>query len=321
MLKIIGDTKIDFMGMRKPAFFLSLALLVAGLVSLAAHGGPRYSIDFEGGRLIEFAFSGGDISAREVRDALGTIGIQTAEVQHYEPGANTGAHPGVLLRIKESEDTTTESPTPAIIAALSEAHPGLTFDIRREESVGPKIGSELRGRAVQAILYALGAILLYVGIRYEFTFALAAVVALFHDVLITVGIFSLLDIEISLPIVAALLTIAGYSINDTIVVFDRIRERRKTEQRRPLRDIMNRSVNQMLSRTIITSVTTLVTALSLFIFGGSVIHDFSFAIVVGVIIGTYSSVFVASTLVFTMLSRRAAGGKKTARKKTAAATS
>lgn len=314
MLKIIGDTKIDFMARRRIGYIFSGILLLVGLISLIAHGGPRYSIDFAGGRLIEYGFPADDLSAGDVRAALSSIGFDDVEVVHFDAGGNTGEMSGVTLRIKEERLDETgspdaASPSPAIIAAIQAAHPGVSLELRREESVGPKIGSELRGRAIQAILYALGAILIYVGFRYELTFALGAVAALFHDVLAVLGLFSLLNIEVSLPIVAALLTIAGYSINDTIVLFDRVRERRKLEQRRTLIDVVNRSINQVLSRTVVTSVTTLFTAGSLWLFGGPVIHDFALAIVLGVIIGTYSSIFVATSIAYELLERRAKRGR------------
>jgi len=324
MFKIIGDTRIDFMSRRRVGYIISAVVLLAGIISLIAHGGPRYSIDFAGGRLIEYGFPADDISAGDVREALSSIGLNDVEVVHFDAGGNTGGMSGVTLRIKEEHLDETGapdavSPSPAIIEAIQASHPGVSLELRREESVGPKIGSELRGRAIQAILYALGAILIYVGFRYELTFALGAVAALFHDVIIVLGLFSLLNIEVSLPIVAALLTIAGYSINDTIVLFDRVRERRKLEQRRTLIDVVNRSINQVLSRTIVTSVTTLFTAGSLWLFGGPVIHDFALAIVLGVIVGTYSSIFVATSIAYELLERRAKRGRAP-RKTSAAAT-
>lgn len=315
MFRIIRETNIDFMGARKVALIISLALIVAGLVSLLAHGGPRYSVDFSGGRLVDLGFGSSDVVAADVRASLARIGLPDVEVQHYGADNLSEEGNGVILRFKDDQTLATTSgdaasPSAAIIEALEADNPGLSVDLRREESVGPKIGSELRGRAVQAILYALALILVYVGIRFEFIFALGAVVALFHDVFITLGLFSILNIEVSLPVVAALLTIAGYSINDTIVVFDRIRERRKGDQRRRIKEVINKSINQMLARTIIMSVTTLFSALALYLFGGAVIHDFALAIVIGVVIGTYSSIFVATALVYEILSARESAGKK-----------
>ncbi len=314
MFKIIGETHIDFMAARKAAFVLTLILIVAGIASLILHGGPRYSIDFAGGRLVELAFSQ-PVEAEDVRSALSDVGISDVEVQHFEAGAGSGSGDlGVILRFKEdvlaSAGGEDGSPTGRIIRALKAQESGLEIDVRREESVGPKIGSELRSRAIKAIIIALAAILIYVGIRYEFVFALGAVAALFHDVFITLGIFSILNIEISLPIVAAFLTIAGYSINDTIVVFDRIRERRRSHMRSSLREIMNISINQVLSRTIVTSVTTIFVVLALFLFGGPVIHDFATAMLIGVAIGTYSSIFVATSLAYTILNTRQMAKKR-----------
>lgn len=307
MFRLIGQTQFDFMKPRKVAMSISGVLILAGLVSLIAHGGPHYSIDFAGGRLVELAFLNQSVSAREVRDTLSDAGLPDVEVQIVEAGGATGEHPGVILRFKDDaldEEAAGGSPTSRIISALEASSPGLEIDVRREESVGPKVGSELRGDALKAIAFALGAILIYISIRYELIFALGAVAALFHDLAVTVGLFSILNLEISLPIVAALLTIAGYSINDTIVLFDRIRERRKAEQRKPFEEVINSSINQMLSRTIVTSLTTLFSVAALYFFGGAVIHDFAFAILFGVIIGTYSSVFVATALVLTIQERR-----------------
>jgi preprotein translocase SecF subunit len=316
MFQIIGDTKIDFLEYRRSAAFFSLFLLVACVAGLVVRGGPLYSIDFSGGRLVEIAFEGGTVEVAEVRDTLESIGLSNVEVQAVDAGGAVGEHPGMVLRFPDDSEITgvdgATSPTDVILATMTEAHPEVTIDIRRSDSVGPKIGGELRGKAVRAILAALGAILFYVAIRYEFNFAVGAVAALFHDVIIVFGVLTILGVEMSLPIVAALMTIAGYSINDTIVVFDRIRERRKSESRKTLLEIVNNSINQVLSRTIVTSVTTLFSALALFFFGGPVIHDFSLAIVLGVIIGTYSSIFVATSLAYVLLMRREhrGGGKK-----------
>jgi len=312
MMKLIRETHIDFLAVRKLAFALSLAVILAGAVSMIARGGLRYSIDFEGGRLIDIAFTNQDVSASTVRSVLDELGLGEVEVQNYQAGAQ-GSHPGVLLRMKLGEaGGGDESPAEPIIAKLEERVPGLQAELRQEDSVGPKVGDELRGKAVQALLYALGGILIYVGVRYEFIWSFGAVSALFHDVIVTVAFFSILNKEISLSIVAALLTIAGFSINDTIVIFDRIRERRKMDSRRSLYDLINESLNQTLSRTIITSFTVLLTTLALFFFGGPVLHDFAFAMIVGIFAGTYSTIYVASALAYEIHDRRGARRRKKA---------
>jgi preprotein translocase SecF subunit len=188
------------------------------------------------------------------------------------------------------------SPGPAVHHALQAALPNSTVEIRKTESVGPRVGSELRSNAIKAVFLALGLILVYVAIRYDWRYSLGAIAALFHDVFITLGAISIFNKEVNLTVIAALLTIAGFSINDTIVVFDRIRERRQTLRREAPEKVMNIAINETLSRTIITSFTVVLTVLALFFLGGEVLHDFSFAMLVGVVYGTYSSVYVASAL-------------------------
>ncbi len=187
--------------------------------------------------------------------------------------------------------------TGQIVEALNNAHPDNTADVRRQELVGPKVGQELRAKATLAIIYALIGILIYISLRFEFKFAVGAVAALVHDVLITLGVFSLAGKEVTLPVIAALLTIVGYSLNDTIVIYDRIREDRRKLYGKSFVDIVNTSLNESLSRTIVTSLTTLAVVFCLYLFGGEVIRDFAFALMIGVIVGTYSSLYVASPLV------------------------
>jgi preprotein translocase SecF subunit len=207
----------------------------------------------------------------------------------------TGEHRDeYLIRAKQSEERA--NLFPAVQRAIQARRPGITVELRRTEEVGPKVGSELQQKAVWAVLGSLGGILLYVGIRYEFKFALGAVVALFHDVFVTLGMLCFTGREVSLTVVAALLTIAGFSINDTIVVFDRIRERGKALRKEKHSRVMDIAVNETLSRTVITSLTVALTAVALFVWGGEVLRDFSFAMLVGVVFGTYSSVYVASAL-------------------------
>ena len=299
-MRFFGETKIDFIGKRKIAFIISIIIIAAGIVSLVINKGPKYSIDFTGGVSLELDLTpvnenGKIIEIQEIRDLLASEGIISTEIQEIRGMENRNL---ILIKTKEFSETG-EKVGNKIIETIKTAFPD-NIDpekfIRLQEEVGPKIGEELRGKAILAIFWALVGIIIYIWWRFEFTFGLAAVAALFHDVIITVGIFSIAGKEISLQVVAALLTIVGYSLNDTIVVFDRIREDLKIYRRESYSGVINHSINETLSRTIITSLTTFAVVLSLFIFGGSVIHDFAFAILVGVIVGTYSSIFIASPI-------------------------
>jgi len=293
-LQILKDTHFDFVGKRKLAFLISAGLILIGIISLLAHGGPALSIDFSGGTLLQIQFEG-DLSVEEVRNSLDKIGWGDSEIQKFGQGSE------FLIRVKKQTAGTQVGDQ--IKNALTKDFPDNKFEVRREEKVGPKIGQELKGKALRAIFFALILILIYISWRFEFKFAVGAIVALFHDVLITVGIFSLLNKEISLAIVAALLTIVGYSLNDTIVVFDRIREDLAIMRGKSYEKIINASINQTLSRTIITSLTTLMVVICLFALGGEVIRDFAFALMIGVIVGTYSSIFVASPVLIEWHSR------------------
>jgi preprotein translocase subunit SecF len=297
MLTFFTDTRIDFMAKRRAFFIVSAIVILVGVVSFALHGGLRLGIDFAGGRLIEYRL-GEVLSIDELREAATTAGYPTAEIQPVR-GRNY-----VLFRISDIEVAEQEggevSPSALINDALVAAHPGMDVELLREESVGAKIGHEIRNQAFWAIVIALGLILIYIAIRFEFRFGVGAVIALLHDVLVTLTVLSLLDREITMPVVAALLTIAGYSINDSIVVFDRIREQLVRLRRESFAGVLNISINQVLSRTVVTSITTLFVALSLLIFGGEIIRDFALAMTVGVLVGTYSSIFVASALVLEM---------------------
>ncbi len=299
-MRFFGETKIDFIGKRKIAFIISIIIIAAGIVSLVINKGPKYSIDFTGGVSLELDLTpvnenGKIIEIQEIRDLLAFEGIISTEIQEIKGMENRNL---ILIKTKELSETG-EKVGNKIVETIKTAFPD-NIDpekfIRLQEEVGPKIGEELRGKAILAIFWALVGIIIYIWWRFEFTFGLAAVAALFHDVIITVGIFSIAGKEISLQVVAALLTIVGYSLNDTIVVFDRIREDLKIYRRESYSGVINHSINETLSRTIITSLTTFAVVLSLFIFGGSVIHDFAFAILVGVIVGTYSSIFIASPI-------------------------
>lgn len=293
-MQILKRTNFDFVGKRKVAFAISIGLIVVGLISLIAHKGPEFSIDFAGGTLLQMKFEK-DLSVQDIRASLDKIGWGDAEIQKFGEGKE------FLIRVKKQEVGTKVGDQ--IKAVLTKDFPNNAFEVRREEKVGPKIGEELKGKAVWAIFWAMIGILIYITWRFEFKFAVGAIAALFHDVLITVGIFSILGKEISLAIVAALLTIVGYSLNDTIVVFDRIREDLALMRGQSYEAIINASINQTLSRTIITSLTTMAVVICLFALGGEVIRDFAFALMIGVAVGTYSSIFVASPVLIEWHSR------------------
>jgi len=300
-MRIIKETNINFMGQRKLSAILSAFVILAGVISLIINGGPKLSIDFKGGILVSVQYTEPmDVTA--IRTSLGKINIDgqsfdfsREEIKHF------GGPDAVSVRVPHIDDAP-ENFAQKIVDHLYDSFPGQVPDkktdfILGKGSVGPKIGAELSGKALMAIISALGLILLYISIRFEFRFALGAIAALAHDVLITLGIFSLLGFEISLPIIAAFLTIVGYSLNDTIVIFDRIRENVKASKREAYHTIVNHSINDSLSRTIITSLTTFFVVLVLWLFGGEVIHNFAFAMIIGVIVGTYSSIYIASPIV------------------------
>ncbi len=286
-MEFLVGTHINFLGHRRAAFILSLAVIAVGLISLGIQGGPKLGIDFEGGILLQVQFEQ-PIAAESIRATLAEIGLGDAEIQHFGSGREA---------IIRTRDQGGEDLTGAIVTALNEANPDNQADVRRQELVGPKVGGELRKKASLAILYALFGILIYISLRFEFKFAVGAVAALVHDVLIVLGMFSLTGRELSLPVIAGFLTVVGYSLNDTIVIYDRIREDRRKLYGKSFVEIVNTSLNESLSRTIVTSLTTLLVVLCLFFLGGEVIRDFAFALMIGVVVGTYSSLYVASPLV------------------------
>ncbi|MBT4485310.1 MAG: protein translocase subunit SecF, partial [Candidatus Latescibacteria bacterium] len=292
------NSKFRFIDFRKKGFVISGIIILVGLVSLAIHGGPKYSIDFLGGNLIELHFEK-PVEIDDIREALGDVDIAdmnltTSEIKFIGKEkkdvliriVDVGNMSETSLKVKESLRNRLEDKIPA----------DESLWILREEQVGPSIGIELKGQAFWAIMMSLLVLVIYITIRFEFKYSIGAILALVHDILITVGLFSILNKEISLTIIAALLTIVGYSLNDTIVVFDRIREKLRGGMKEGYLETLNTSVNETLGRTVITSFTTFLTVLSLFFFGGAVIHDFSFALLVGVVVGTYSSIFVATPL-------------------------
>ena len=287
-MKLLKETNIDFLSMRKFGFVISGSFILAGIVSLLLQGGPALSIDFTGGTLAQIQFNQPpDIG--KVRSALDKMNIGVGEVQTF------GAPNEILIRLQV--DNSKNDPAVELKKAIQSEFPTEKLDFRRIEKVGPKIGSELKGKALFAIITAIIGILIYISIRFEFRFAIGAIAALVHDVLITLGIFSILNYEISLSIIAAFLTIVGYSLNDTIVVFDRVRENLKKLKTLDQESIFNKSINDSLSRTVITSFTTFLVVSILYIAGGEVIRYFAFAMIIGVLVGTYSSIYVASPVV------------------------
>jgi preprotein translocase subunit SecF len=292
MLEFIKPgTKIDFMKRKGIGFLFSGVVMLIGIVSLILHGGPIYGIDFAGGTLAQVKFSQ-PVGPDAIRSALKEAGLEASSVQGFE-GESKGEY---LIRLPESPADLGGLST-IISTALAKQFGENGFEMRRIEIVGPKVGKDLRNKGIMATVIALIAMLIYISWRFEFRFAVGGVVAILHDVIVTIGVLSLTNTEFSIPILAALLTIVGYSINDTIVVYDRIRENLPKMRKEPLERVINISVNETLSRTILTSFTVFIVLLALYFLGGGVIHDFSFALIVGVVFGTYSSVFIASALV------------------------
>ncbi len=299
-ITIFRRPSFDFLNLRKPAFVLSATLIVIGLGSTITKGGYNLGIDFAGGTLLELHFNP-PVEVANLRDALQDVDVkgERRDLRHSEIKV-FGPASDILIRVEEETEgtVTADAIKNTLKSEFASSIPDPTQWLRRQEAVGPKIGSELKLNAVNAIIVSLFLIVFYIWWRFkQIQFGIAAVVALFHDVLLTLGVFSLLDKEISLAIVAALLTIVGYSLNDTIVVYDRIRENRRLYRRDSSAEVINRSINESLNRTVLTSGTTLLVVLGLLLLGGEVIHDFAFALMIGVIVGTYSSSFVASPLV------------------------
>ena len=283
-LKLVpSETTINFMRLRMPALGFS-GVLVAVSIALFTLVGLNLGIDFRGGILIEARNSAGAADIGSIRSDLNRLGLGDISIQGF------GSETDVLVRVQRQEGD--ESAQIAAIKAITDAL-GQDYDIRRTEFVGPTVGAELAEKGVLAVICALLAIMVYIWFRFEWQFSIAAILALAHDVLSTIGLFALTSFEFNLATVAAILTIAGYSINDTVVVFDRVREnlRRYKSYEQPA--ILNRSLNETLSRTVMTSVTTLLALFAIVLFGGAVLRDFALAMMWGVLIGTYSSVFVA----------------------------
>ncbi|MCK4621925.1 MAG: protein translocase subunit SecF [Desulfuromonadales bacterium] len=299
MQLIKPDINIDFVNKRKIALIVSIVLILIGLTSLTIKGGPDYGIDFIGGTLVQVQFAE-ETDASAIKAALKGLDIGNPVVQSFGDNQNE-----YLIRVERSS-TELRGLSSQIRTALESSYAKGNVDIRRVEMVGPQVGKDLRNKGFQAVLYAMLGILVYISWRFEFRFAVGAIVALMHDVLITLGAFSVFGKEIDLPIIAAFLAIIGYSLNDTIIVYDRIRENLGKHNKQSFSYIVNRSVNETLSRTLLTSGTTLLVVIALFILGGGVIHNFAFAMLVGVLVGTYSSIFVASPVLIYWEQRKAA---------------
>ena len=303
-MRIVKETNIDFMRGTFIAGLLSAGLILVGFISMMTNNGPKLSIDFKGGTMVAVNFTE-PVDINKIRNSMSDISIDgqkfdfsKEEIKHFGDESN------VAIRLASLKDEPPQFPQ-KVADIIASVYPELVPEERNDfilsiEKVGPKVGAELSGDAVLAIFSALALILIYISIRFEFKYALGAIAALTHDVAITLGIFSILGYEISLAVIAAFLTIVGYSLNDTIVIFDRVRENVKGLKSISFRSVINQSINESLSRTIVTSVTTFLVVLILFLVGGEVIHSFAFAMIVGVIVGTYSSIFVASPVVIKM---------------------
>jgi preprotein translocase subunit SecF len=299
-MELFTNAHFNFLG-RKWYFILpSLLLTLAGLTSLIIKDGPRYSIDFLGGAVMETNWEGTPPIDR-IRTAISS---RLSGVSVVAAHSSAGAHE-VLVSVQLPTQADLTPLRQTIADALSTV--ATNYSIRSFEVIGPQIGADLRRQALMATAGASSGMLLYLAWRFRLAYGVAAVIAMAHDAFITVGLFSLLDREISLTVVAALLTLIGYSMNDTIVVFDRIRENRRARGRETLAETINRSINQTLSRTILTSGLTLLSAMSLFLFGGPILHGFSLALVIGIIVGTFSSIFIASPI---LLAWEQSGGVK-----------
>ena len=286
MLQILHKTNIDFMGWKNVSFTVSAIMITLGLFALVqvGRGKANLGIDFVGGTTVQLSFKE-KLPLDEARTALEKAGFAGASLQEFSEGNK------VLIRLREHEGVAEK-----VVTLFKQAFPNRAFEVDSTTEIGPTIGRDLQKDALLAIIFSIIAIIIYIAVRFEFKFGVAAAVATVHDVCAVLAIFFILNKEINLLIVTALLTLAGYSLTDTVVVFDRIRENLKRAKREPLGTLVNNSINEVLSRTIITSLTVVLVLVPLVLFGGEVLHDFSMALLIGVIVGTYSSIFVASPL-------------------------
>ena len=304
------NANVNFIGIRKYTFVLSGVAILVGLVSLLARGGPNYGIDVLGGTMVQVRFKSPQ-KIGIVREAMEGLNVGDTVVQEF-------GDPREVLIWAEKSSAEVKELSSQIQKAMAEAFGGKdAFEVRRVETVGPTVGADLRRKALLAVLYSMVGILIYITWRFEFRFAVAAIAALAHDVLITIAAFSVMNLEFTLPVVAAILTIIGYSLNDTIVVFDRIRENLRNLRKETISDLINISINQTISRTILTSGTTLMVVLTLYFLGGEVIRGFAFALLLGVLAGTYSSIYIAAPIILAWTPGEAAAVSLRKRKKSA----
>ena len=281
-----SKTQIDFMSQRKIALIFSSILIVASIVSLSTRG-LNFGLDFTGGTLIEVSYPSAP-DTNDVRENLASAGFDSV-VQTF------GAATDIVVRIPPGEDEESNAElSTRVLAALSQGVEG-EIEMRRVEFVGPQVGDELANQGILAVIYAMVGVFLYVMFRFQWRFSVGAVAALVHDITVSMGIISVAYIEFDLTVVAAILAVVGYSLNDTIVLFDRIRENFPRYRKRQPVEVVNTSINETLSRTLMTSTTTLMVLIALFMFGGEIIHGFAFTLIVGIVVGTYSSIYVAST--------------------------
>ena len=286
-IKIVKlDTSINFLSKTKLFVSLSLIFIIASIFLLFSRG-LNFGIDFNGGTLIEVQKISGNADVSEMRARLGQLDLGNIQLQEF------GKKTDLLIRVEQLNDE--EGAQQAIITKISEVV-GVDYEIRRIEVVGPKVSAELIKKGIIAVISAVISVLIYIWFRFEWQFGIGAIFALVHDIIITIGVFSLLQLEFNLSIIAALLTIVGYSLNDTVVIYDRIREELRKYKKMPIMELINQALNLTLSRTLMTSITTLLALFSLYLFGGEVIKGFTFAMIWGVLIGTYSSIFIASPI-------------------------
>jgi len=313
-VEFFHDVNIDWMKLKWYFLGFSLVVTVAGIFSMIFWHGIPLGVDFKEGTIVRVQFKQ-PIEAEAIRDAVNKGGVKDARIQRYgQAGTNEFI---IALEPRHQPNSGTEQQAldagrTAIVNALQSSSLANQYEIRDVAIVGPQVGQQLRHQAWMATLFSLGGMLIYLAFRFEFIYGVAAVVAVFHDTLFTIGVFSLTNTEISLTVIAAILTLIGYSMNDTIVIFDRIRENVKLMRRESLIQIVNTSINQTLSRTVLTSGLTFLTVLSLYIWGGQVLHGFSLALVIGILIGTYSSIAVAAPMLVAYQNWRAENRGKSA---------
>ena len=290
-MEFLGKTNIDFIGMRKITFIISGIIALIGIIGVIqiGRGAANMGIDFSGGTSMQLKFAQ-PLTTQAAREALAKGGVKEVELQEIKEGNQ------ILIKMNKS-DITTGKVAENVQGILAGAFPANPFTVESSTEIGPSIGDKLKKDTLVAVALSMLGIIIYIAWRFDYKFGVAAVAATMHDVLAIIAVFFVLDKEVNLLLITAVLTIAGYSLTDTVVVFDRIRENMHKSLKDPLTKVFNRSINEVLSRTIITSLTTFLAAISLFLFGGEVIHDFAFALVIGVLVATYSSVFVASPIV------------------------